>query len=192
MRSPNSFVVAVRKPDGQIRLRRDQWFGLGKRVAVFRRPFFRGVLVLVESMANGIVSLNYSANIAMEEELIEKEMKKGKTDEEARKNLKKKEKVDIATFLTIATSFVFGIGLFVFLPHSLTLGLANLLGASWPLDSFEFHAVDGVIKAMIFILYIGIIGLFPDIKRVFQYHGAEHKSIATFEAGQESLYQSKQ
>ena len=104
MRSPNSFVVAVRKPDGGIRLRRDQWFGLSKKFSVFRKPFFRGVLVLVESMANGIVSLNYSANIAMEEDLIEKEVKKGKTESEAKAMLKKKEKVDLATFLTMTNS----------------------------------------------------------------------------------------
>lgn len=173
MRSPNAFVVAVRKPDGTIVLRRDQWFGLSKKLQVFKKPFLRGVLVLIESMANGIVSLNFSANIAQ----IAEDEKKGKKTE------KKQEKVDWATFLTIGTSFLFGIGLFVFLPHALTAWIADLRGVTWDLQGFQFHAVDGTIKALIFLLYIWLIGFLPDIKRVFQYHGAEHKSIATFEAG---------
>lgn len=185
MRSPNAFVVAVRKPDGTIRLRRDQWFGLSKRFNIFKKPFLRGILVLIESMANGIVSLNYSANIAMNEELKEEALKKGKTLEEFEEDLKKKEKVGWATFLSMGLSLLFGIGLFVFLPHSLTAWIGSLSGAVWGLDSFQFHAIDGTIKALIFILYVFLIGFFPDIRRVFQYHGAEHKSISTFEAGQD-------
>ncbi len=187
MRSPNSFVVAVRKPDGKIRLRRDQWFGLSKRLDFLKKPFLRGVLVLIETMANGIVSLNYSANIAMEDELRQKGLKKGKTEEEISKELKKKEEVNFSTFLTIGSSFAFGIALFVFLPHSLTAYISDTFELSWGLDSFEFHFVDGLIKGIIFVKYIYLIGFIPDIRRVFQYHGAEHKSISTFEAGQELL-----
>lgn len=183
MRSPNAFVVAVRKPDGSIRLRRDQWYGLSKKLDFMKKPFLRGVLMLIETMANGIVSLNYSANIAMAEEEKEKALKKGKTVEEFEAGQKKKEKVDIATFLTMAVSFAFGIGLFVFVPHATAFWIGDLLGQSWTLDSFAFHAVDGVIKAIIFISYIWGISFMKDVYRVFQYHGAEHKSIATFEAG---------
>lgn len=185
MRSPNAFVVAVRKPDGSIRLRRDQWFGLSKKLDFLRKPFFRGVVMLVETMANGIVSLNYSANIAMDEELKEEALKKGKTLEQYEAEKKKKEKIDWGTFFTIASSFAFGMGLFVFVPHAATAGLDSLFELNWDLDGFAFHFVDGVIKACIFILYIWIIGFIPDIRRVFQYHGAEHKSISTFEAGEE-------
>lgn len=185
MRSPNAFVVAVRTPDGKIRLRRDQWFGLGKRYSFLRKPVLRGVLMLVETMANGIVSLNYSANVSMDAELKAKALKQGKTEAEYEAGKKKAEKVDWATFLTMATSMAFGIGLFVFLPHALTAGLASLLGQDWGLDTFAFHAVDGVIKACIFVLYIWLIGFMPDVRRVFQYHGAEHKSISTFEAQQD-------
>jgi len=185
MRSPNAFVVAVRKPDDSIRLRRDQWFGLSQKVNFLRKPFFRGVIAMVEAMANGIVSLNYSANIAMDEELKEAALKKGKTNEEYEAEKKKKEKIDWATFFTIATSFVFGMGLFVFVPHAITVGLDRLFVMNWDLDGFEFHFVDGIIKAFIFVLYIWLISFIPDIRRVFQYHGAEHKSISTFEAGEE-------
>lgn len=183
MRSPNAFVVAVRKPDGSIRLRRDQWYGLSKKLDIFKKPFLRGILMLVETMANGVVSLNYSANIAMAEEEREKALKKGKTLEEFEAGQKKKEKVDIATFLTMAVSFGFGIGLFVFVPHMVAFGIGDLLGQNWTLDSFAFHAVDGVVKGIIFVSYIWAISFMKDVYRVFQYHGAEHKSIATFEAG---------
>lgn len=183
MRSPNAFVVAVRKPDGQIRLRRDQWYGLSKRLNFLKKPFLRGILMLIETMANGIVSLNYSANIAMAEEEKEKALKKGKTIEEFEASQKKKEKVDIATFLTMAVSFSFGIGLFVFAPHAIAFWIGDLLGQNWTLDSFAFHAVDGLVKALIFVGYIWGISFMKDVYRVFQYHGAEHKSIATFEAG---------
>lgn len=183
MRSPNAFVVAVRKPDGSIRLRRDQWYGLSKKLDFLKKPFLRGVLMLIETMANGLVSLNYSANIAMAEEEREKALKKGKTLEEFEASQKKKEKVDLATFLTMAVSFSFGIGLFVFLPHMVAFGVGDLLGYNWTLDSFAFHAVDGIVKAIIFVSYIWAISFMKDVYRVFQYHGAEHKSIATFEAG---------
>lgn len=183
MRSPNAFVVAVRKPDGTIRLRRDQWYGLSKKLSFLKKPFLRGILMLIETMANGLVSLNYSANIAMAEEEREKALKKGKTLEEFEASQKKKEKVDIMTFLTMAVSFGFGIGLFVFVPHMVAFGLGDLFGQNWTLDSFAFHAVDGAVKALIFVAYIWGISFLKDVYRVFQYHGAEHKSIATFEAG---------
>lgn len=183
MRSPNAFVVAVRKPDGTIRLRRDQWYGLSKKLNFLKKPFLRGVLMLIETMANGVVSLNYSANIAMAEEEKEKALKKGKTLEEFEASQKKKEKVSLATYLTMAVSFAFGIALFVFLPHMIAFGVGDIFKLNWTLDSFGFHVVDGLVKACIFIAYIWGISFMKDVYRVFQYHGAEHKSIATFEAG---------
>ena len=185
MRSPNAFVVALRKSDGTIRLRRDQWYGLSRKLNFLKKPFLRGVLVMIETMANGIVALNYSANLALDDEMRTKALKKGISAEEYEESKKKKEKVGIATFFSIFMAFLFGILLFVFLPHGLTAILEKSIGASWGLQSFTFHAVDGVIKALIFLLYVYIIGFFPEIKRVFQYHGAEHKSISTFEAGEE-------
>lgn len=185
MRSPNAFVVAVRKPDGQIRLRRDQWYGLSQKFPFMKKPFLRGVIMLLEAMTNGIVSLNYSANIAMDEEQKEKALKKGKTLEEYEAEKKKSEKIDWATYFTIFTSLIFGMGLFVFVPHAATEGINQVFSLNWDLDGFMFHFIDGIIKACIFVLYIWIIGFIPDIRRVFQYHGAEHKSISTFEAGED-------
>ena len=182
MRSPHSFVVAVRHPEGQIRLRRDQWFGLSARFNFLKKPFLRGVLILIETMANGIVALNYSASIAMDEELKQEALKKGISAEDYEKKKSEKEKVSFATFLTILVSFAFGILLFVAVPHMLTAILEKSAGAQWGLDGYQFHLIDGIIKACIFILYVYLISFLPDIKRVFQYHGAEHKAISTFEA----------
>jgi len=185
MRSPNSFVVAVRKKDGTIKIRKDQWFGLSQKMPFFKKPFFRGILMLLEAMSNGIVALNYSANEAMRDDLKEQAQKKKMSEEELEKKLKKSEKIDVMTFLTIVASFLLGIGLFIFLPHFLTWLFSVLFNQKWNLDGVAFHAVDGVIKACIFVLYVWVIGFLPDIKRVFQYHGAEHKAIATFEAKEE-------
>ncbi len=164
MRSPNAFVVAVRKPDNSIQIRQDQWFGVFKKIKFLKKPLLRGVLILIETMANGIVALNYSARIAMDEELKKEALKKGMTEEEFNEKSKNKEKVGWMTFFTILASFIFWIGLFVFLPHALTAVLEKTVGATWGLKSFEFHAVDGAIKALIFLLYVLIIGFFPDIK----------------------------
>lgn len=185
MRSPNTFVVAVRKPTGEIRLRKDQWYGLSKKFPFLNKPFLRGIVMLIEAMANGVVALNYSANIAMDEELKAEALKAGKTVEEFEAEKKKKESIDWATYLTIGTSFVFGMALFVFVPHAATEGLNRWMSLGWNLDGYKFHFIDGVIKALVFILYVKLISFLPDIKRVFQYHGAEHKSISTFEAGEE-------
>ncbi|MDH5415434.1 MAG: DUF1385 domain-containing protein [Flavobacteriaceae bacterium] len=185
MRSPNAFVVAVRKADGKIRLRRDQWFGISQKFSFLKKPFLRGVVVLIETMANGIVSLNYSANIALDEELKAEALKKGKTLEEYESEKKRREKLDLTTFFTVATSLVFGLTLFVFVPHAATEGMNLWFNLGWKLDGFLFHFIDGTIKAFIFVFYIWMISLIPEIKKVFQYHGAEHKSIATFEAGEE-------
>jgi uncharacterized protein YqhQ len=177
MRSPHTFVIAVREADGSIRLRKDQWFGFVKRFPLLKKPFIRGVVVLIESMANGIVALNYSANLMMKEEMKKEALQKGKTEAEFLADQKNSEKVNLTTFITMIFSFLFGIGLFVFIPHWLTIWMGHD-----NVQSFSFHFIDGLVKAFIFVGYILAIGLLPDIKRIFQYHGAEHKSIATFEA----------
>lgn len=185
MRSPNAFVVAVRKPGGEIRLRRDQWYGLSQKLSFMKKPFLRGVVMLIEAMANGVVSLNYSANIAMDEELKAEALKKGKSLEQYEQEKKAKEKIDWQTYLTIGVSFLFGILLFVFVPHAATEGINQWFNLGWDLNGFLFHFIDGLVKACVFILYVWGIGQLEDIRRVFQYHGAEHKSISTFENGEE-------
>jgi uncharacterized protein YqhQ len=164
MRSPGSFVTAVRRPDGQIAVRAEPWDNLFTRYRVFRLPLLRGAVVLIESLWNGLVALGFSAEHAAPEEI---------------KGQKPTSRLEVG--FTLAVSVAFGLGLFVGVPHLLTWGLGQLAGHPLETTSFAFHAIDGVIKLAILVSYLALISRLPDIRRVFQYHGAEHKTIWAYE-----------
>ncbi len=168
MRSPGSFVVAVRKPDGGIAVRAEPWDNLFTRYRLFRLPLFRGAVVLIESLWNGFAALNFSAEHAVPEE------EKGKAVEKPSQ---------LAIGATLALSLAFGLGLFVGVPHLLTWGIGQIAGHPLDTTQFAFHAVDGVLRLLIFLAYLGLISRLPDIRRVFQFHGAEHKAIWAYEKG---------
>jgi uncharacterized protein YqhQ len=172
MRTPHSFTVAVRRPDGEIVVREDAWQSVWDRYRFLRWPFFRGTVVMIESLVNGMQALSWSASQAYPEE-------EGSNGEPV-----KLSSGQIAGTLTM--SMLMGIGMFVVLPHMLTYGIGWALGTD-RLDpnGVLFHLVDGLIKLTLFVGYIAVISMMKDIQRVFQYHGAEHKSIYTFEAGEE-------
>ncbi len=176
MRSPKSFVVAVRRPDKQIVVREQAWETLWGGVKPLRWPFFRGSIVLIESLWNGLSALNFSAEQAMPEE------GKQATPSDAPRQASAKERAALAG--TLALSLVLGLGLFVGAPHLLTWLLGVALGVTLDTNGFAFHAVDGVIKAAIFVAYLAAISRMPDIRRVFEYHGAEHKAIWAYESEQ--------
>ncbi|MFA6032674.1 MAG: DUF1385 domain-containing protein, partial [Myxococcota bacterium] len=169
MRSPHSFAVAVRKPDGMIVVRESRWESLWERLKFLKWPFLRGSVVLLESLWNGISALNFSAVHAMP------------ADEGARPDQPPISKAAMAA--TIAFALGFGLLLFVALPHFLTWLIGKASGTGLEVKSFSFHIVDGVIKTAIFILYIWLISFLKDIRRTFMYHGAEHKSIFAYERG---------
>lgn len=172
MRSPNSFAVCLRAADGKIVVREDRWQGVWTRAKFLRKPFLRGVVVLVEALWNGISSLTFSAKWAA----MEEDKKSDDTLTAGDGSIKQASGLtDIALIVTMLVSFAFAMGLFVVLPHVLTA----LFGFST--DTVAFHAIDGVIKIAFLIAYVGLIGLAPDIRRVFQYHGAEHMAISTYE-----------
>jgi len=168
MRSPGSFVVAVRRPDGGIAVRAEPWDNFFTRHAVFRLPLLRGAVVLIESLWNGFAALGFSAEHAAPEE------EKGKPQEKPS---------GLAIGGTLALSLAFGLGLFVGVPHLLTWGIGQALGHPLDTTQFAFHAVDGVLRLGIFLAYLGLISRIPDIRRVFQFHGAEHKAIWAYEKG---------
>jgi uncharacterized protein YqhQ len=178
MRSPKSFVVAVRRPDAQIVVREQPWETLLGGVKPLRWPLLRGGIVLVESLWNGMSALNFSAEQAMPEE-------EGReaTPSDAPRQASSKEKAALA--LTLVISLALGLGLFVGAPHLLTWLFGKGIGVPLDTDTFAFHAIDGVIKAGIFVAYLALISRMPDIRRVFEYHGAEHKAIWAFESGEE-------
>jgi len=170
MRGPAVWSVAVRTPDGEIVAVTTGVSSPMQRNRLWRLPVVRGVVALGESLAIGFRALAISANYAMQEEREE-----GAEGEPA----------EVSTEISkgqIIFSFVLAIGFALML---FKVGPALL--TSWlPIDgTYSFVVVEGLIRVSVFILYIVVIGLLPDLKRVFQYHAAEHKAINALEAGSE-------
>ncbi len=164
MKSPNFVAVAVRKPDHKIIVKFDPYKPWSKSFPILSKPFLRGIVTLVESMIHGMKALSYSAKMSGQEENQE-------------------EISSFAIASSMAFAFVMGMGLFVALPHAITAILTSDRYLAISTNSPIFHLLDGVFKMAIFLTYIWGISRLKEIKRVFQYHGAEHKSIYAFEAG---------
>ena len=168
MRAPRSIAIAVRRPTGEIVVKKDEVVPLSERYPVVKFPIVRGAVALFQSLIVGITALNFSANEAM----VEAEGTEEKT-----------ELSSWAMAGTMAVAFGFGILLFFVLPLYATKLLTQLSFISD--NNIIFNMVDGVIRVAVFLIYIWSISRMKDIQRVFQYHGAEHKSIFAFEAGDE-------
>jgi uncharacterized protein YqhQ len=164
MRSPHFLAVAVRKPNQKIVVKHHPYKSIAAKYPVLKKPVLRGVVMLLESMIQGIKCLSYSANIAADEEDQGEQLSPW------------------AIAGSIATALALGMGLFVALPHYLT---AVMTSKNITADSPFFHLLDGTLKMAILLAYVYLIAMMRDIHRVFQYHGAEHKSIYAFEAGEE-------
>lgn len=173
MRSPNALAVAVRRKGGAIVIREAPWKPLLGNWRFLRWPFLRGAVVLLESLQNGISALNFSARIAMEDEA-----------HQAGDTAPVKEQGDLAIWGTVAFALALGVGLFIALPHLAVWLGSRLMGHSLGVQDVSFHAIAGLVKLCVFVVYIGLISLMADVRRVFMYHGAEHVSIYAFEAGQ--------
>jgi uncharacterized protein YqhQ len=193
MRSPGSLAVAVRRASGEIVVREAPWRPLLAGWRFLRWPFLRGSLVLVESLSNGISALNFSARVAMaDQETAEREerRKRGEAGAESEAGVGPDalggapESSRLALWATLALALGLAIGLFIALPHLTVWGVSLLLGRELSVEDALFHAIVGVVKMGVFVAYIGLISLMPDVRRVFQYHGAEHQSIYAFEAGE--------
>jgi len=169
MRAPRSIAIAVRKPNGEIVVKREAVAPLSERYPIVKLPIVRGAVALFQSLVTGIKALNFSANEAISEEEQEGEGKG-------------KELSTWAMAGTMGVAFVFGIGLFFVLPLYATKLLTQFAIISN--NNIVFNLVDGLIRVAVFLIYIWAISRMKDIQRVFQYHGAEHKSIFAFEAGE--------
>jgi uncharacterized protein YqhQ len=173
MRGVSTWAVAVRKPVpddasegqlGEIEVTSEPLVSWAKRHRILRLPVIRGVVALAESLKIGFRALAISANAQLVEE----------GDEEP-------ETIGGLTWgLTIAFSVVLAVGLFFVVPVGATSLIKDQLGSP-----VLFWLVEGVLRTAIFIGYIALISRLPDLRRVFEYHGAEHKTISTFEAGDE-------
>src|SRR6266496_2319576 len=167
MRSPSSWAVAVRKPDGAIAQVVNEIASPMAKRRIFRLPVVRGVIALGESLAIGFRALAISANYAAAE------TKEGEDGEEVATELTRAQLI-----FAFAIAIGFAILLFKVSPALITdwIGIKR---TGW------FVLVEGGIRVTIFILYLSLISLFPDLRRVFQYHAAEHKAINAYEAGEE-------
>ena len=173
MRTPHAYAVAVRRADGSVEVKREPV----KRLSEYWKPLswlvIRGFAVLLQSLILGIRTLNYSVNVAM----------KDVEPDAAKKKKGKKE----STAFPIAISMFFGIAaaviLFILLPLWITTWAKGYIPAvhNWVV----FNLVDGLIRVIFFLTYIILVSLMKDIRRVFQYHGAEHKVVHTWEAAEE-------
>ena len=164
MRGPSNWSVAVRTPQGEIEQVSNSINSVMNRHRFFRLPVIRGVIALGESLAIGFRALAISANYAAQEEGDDGEVK----TELSRGQL----------LFAFAIAIGFAIALFKVTPALITNWL--------PIETTGvFVVVEGVIRVSIFILYIVLISFLPDLRRVFQYHGAEHKAINAYEAGAE-------
>jgi uncharacterized protein YqhQ len=166
MRGVSTWAVGVRKPAeeegtlGPIAVRSFPLVSWTKRRRIYRWPVIRGVVALAESLAIGLRALGISANAQLPEE--EQEISSG------------------AWAGTVVVSLIFAIGLFFVVPVGVTSLIKHQLGSS-----LLFWAVEGVLRTGIFLGYLYLLSRIPDLKRVFEYHGAEHKTISCYEAQDE-------
>ena len=179
MKNQDRYAVAVRKPDHQIDVKVENYKSTIKSEKIRHLPIVRGVVNFVESLVLGMSTLMYSASFFEDEE---EDNKKKNLSEEERKKLEEKEKKQEKALMggTVTFSIVFALALFFALPYFLS-GFVHKVIASETLIAL----IEGLIRLAIFLGYIAIISLTPDIKRVFMYHGAEHKCINCIEHGME-------
>jgi len=166
MRSPNSMAVAVRKPDGEITIKRERLTFFSEKMFWFKLPLVRGVIALFSALLLGIQALNFSANQALS-----------------------KEEEDASPWMmsfTFAVALCFGIFLFFLIPLFLTRWLRFVIPMLSE-NGLLFNLTDGILRLMIFLAYLWAISFFKEIERIFQYHGATHKSIFAFESGGELI-----
>lgn len=174
MRSKDKIATAVRVPSGEILVKTEDYKSLAARKKIFNIPFVRGAIAFFEMMIIGIKTLNFSADIAMQEVEKEEALKKGE-------EYQAKEKKSNAIMLGFSVIFALaaGVGIFFLTP----LLISSLFGISK--EAVIFNLVAGTIRLTMFVGYVWIISMFGEFRRIFQYHGAEHKSIYAYEMGDE-------
>lgn len=170
MKNKDQYAVAVRKPDQTIETKVEIYESLGERIPFFRIPIVRGVVNFIESLVIGMKTLTYSASFYEEDEETQK-------DSQAEKAAKKGGE-GILMFFSVMISVILAVGLFILLPAWISEYIRRGID-----NNVVVALLEGVIRLAIFLLYVFAISQMKDIKRVFMYHGAEHKTINCLEAG---------
>ena len=160
MRCKNCLAIAVRTPDQEIILHKEKLNPVAQRWPIFKLPVLRGVAVFIEMLFVGTRALMYSANMAMGEE---------------------EELTSWQLMLTVVLGLGLGIGFFIVLPTV----IMRFIGGASPNSPFFFNFLEGLIRLLILTTYVLAVSRIPDMRRVFQYHGAEHMAVHCFEAGEE-------
>ena len=174
MKNMEQYAVAVRKPDNEIEVMKGKYESLGNRYAICRVPVIRGVVTFIESLYIGMKTLAFSSSFYEEEE---GEQEPGRI-EKALTGIFGEKLESVIMGITIAISVVLAVGIFMILPYFLSTLLEGVI-ASYTVRTL----IEGVIRVGIFLLYIWLISRMEDIRRVFMYHGAEHKTINCLEHG---------
>jgi uncharacterized protein YqhQ len=164
MRSLTGYSVAVRQPDGGVSIRKDKLTSVTAKYPFLKFPVLRGSVVLIQSLILGMRALNFSASVAGEGE-------------------EGQEMSNWAIASSMLLALVLGVGLFILAPLGITNAIRHWV---WPaMGNVMYNAVDGLLRALFFFVYIASISMMAEIRRVFQYHGAEHKTVYTFEANED-------
>lgn len=177
MRSPNNITIAVRKKDKSINVHKRRYRTFTQKYRLLNLPILRGMINLIEMMVVGTKAINISANEMIEDELTPKEKAKLKKQ-------KKTWKTKLLEYVMFITSLILALVLSIFLFKFIPLWMTTLLETKVSYlkeHYFAFNLIDGVIKMFMFLAYIYILSLLPSFRRIFEYHGAEHKSIFTYE-----------
>lgn len=173
MKNMDRYAVSVRKPNGKIETKVEECVSFAEKHPLFQLPVFRGMVNFLESMVIGMKTLNYSASFYEDEE----EQTESRTEQLLEKILgEKAEKIIMGIVLVF--SLAISIGLFMILPYIASEVLGKLIR-----NEYMILFMEGIIRIAIFLGYIVLISRMEDIKRVFMYHGAEHKTINCLEAG---------
>ena len=167
MRSPHSYAVAVRQPSGGIAVAKDYLEKPSEKHPWLKYPLLRGLGVLGQAMVLGIRALRYSAELALEEE--------GKPAE-------KEKKVELSNWI-LAANLAFSLGFFIFFYKYVPLSLATAISRRYPATGnlLIFNLLDGTIRILLFLGFLFFMSQWKEIRRLFQYHGAEHKVVWAFE-----------
>ncbi len=177
MRGPKDIAIAVRTPENEIVVKKEPVEGIITKYKLNKIPFLRGGLALIDSMVLGIKSLNYAVGIAMPEEDTDQEP--GRLEAFLQKIFGDR-LADIVTYFSVFVALLVSIGVFILGPTLLAGTLKKFIS-----NIMVLNLIEGVLRLTLFIAYVFIISKMEDIRRVFQYHGAEHKSIYCYENGED-------
>ena len=173
MRNKDKYSIAVRKPDNEIEVVVRESRLITEKHPWLNLPIIRGIVNFIDSLVTGISTINYSASFYDDPA----EQEKTKLDE-AGKNLLKDKFESVLMAVTVILSIFFAIGLFMVLPY-----LATKLVSKYIVSKTLLNFIEGIVRLLIFVIYISLISMMKDIKRTFMYHGAEHKCINCIENG---------